>query len=196
MRTAEERGLLERVARGAAPGSGLVRAAVLLARTECPDADPDRVEAMVERLGGEARRAGREAATAEARARVLAVATGAWRDEVEGVLGSLGIRDRFRVVISMEDCAVGKPDPAPFLRALEALNASAPAPEPPLQARECLVIEDSPHGIAAARAAGMRSVGLTTTGSADALRDADLVAPHYRALDLRRVAAFFDRRAR
>lgn len=127
---------------------------------------------------------------------LLAVATGAWRDEVGLVLDGLGVRDRFRAVVTQEDCAAGKPDPAPFLRALEALNASAPAPEPPLQARECLVFEDSPPGVAAARAAGMRSVGITTGFTGDALRDADLVAQNFRALDLRRVTAFFDRRAR
>ncbi len=127
---------------------------------------------------------------------LLAVATGAWREEVDLVLGGLGIRDLFRTVVTYEDCPAGKPDPAPFLKALEGLNASSPAPEPPLQARECLVFEDSPPGVAAARAAGMRCVGITTGFSGDALRDADLVAPHFRALELRRVTAFFDRRAR
>jgi HAD superfamily hydrolase (TIGR01509 family) len=126
----------------------------------------------------------------------LAVVTGAWREEVETILGHLGVRDRFRAVVAREDCAAGKPDPAPFRAGLAALNAADPAPSPPLEARDCLVLEDSVHGIAAARAAGMRSVGLTTTQSGQDLRDADLVAPNYRALDLRRVTAFFDRRAR
>ena len=127
---------------------------------------------------------------------LLAVATGAWRDEVSTVLDQLKVADRFRAVVSVEDYAAGKPDPAPFLKALERLNASTPAPDPPLQAGECLVFAASAHGVAAARAAGMRAVALTTTQSGDALRDADFVAPNYRALDLRRMAAFFDRRAR
>jgi HAD superfamily hydrolase (TIGR01509 family) len=127
---------------------------------------------------------------------VMAVASGAWLDEVEAVLSQLGVRDCFRAVVSKEDCPVGKPDPAPFLRALERLNASSPAPEPPLTARDCLVFEDSVGGVAAARAAGMRSVALTTMLPGTALVDADLVAQNYRALDLRRMTAFFDRRAR
>jgi HAD superfamily hydrolase (TIGR01509 family) len=127
---------------------------------------------------------------------LVALASGAWRDEAESILGSLGVRDCFRVLVTQEDCGKGKPDPEPFLAALRALNASDPAPAPPVEARECLVFEDSPHGVAAARAAGMRCVGLTTSHSGDGLRDADLVAPHFRALDLRRVTAFFDRRAR
>lgn len=127
---------------------------------------------------------------------LLAVASGAWRDEVLPILDGLGIRSCFRAVVTAEDCPVGKPDPAPFLKALAALNASSPAPEPPLTARDCLVFEDSPHGVAAARAAGMRSVALTTSQPGTALVDADLVAQNYRALDLRRMTAFFDRRAR
>jgi len=127
---------------------------------------------------------------------LLAVASGAWRDEVGPILEGLGIRSCFRAVVTAEDCPVGKPDPAPFLKALAALNASSPAPDPPLTARDCLVFEDSPHGVAAARAAGMRSVALTTSQPGTALVDADLVAQNYRALDLRRMTAFFDRRAR
>jgi hypothetical protein len=42
----------------------------------------------------------------------------------------------------------------------------------------------------------MRSVALTTSQPGTALVDADLVAQNYRALDLRRMTAFFDRRAR
>lgn len=127
---------------------------------------------------------------------LLAVASGAWRDEVGPVLDGLGVRALFRSVVTAEDCPVGKPDPAPFLKAMAALNASVPAPEPPITARECLVFEDSPHGVAAARAAGMRCVALTTSHTGEALVDADLVAQNYRALDLRRMTAFFDRRAR
>jgi HAD superfamily hydrolase (TIGR01509 family) len=126
----------------------------------------------------------------------LALATGAWRDEAEAVLAGLGVADCFRAVVTQEDCAKGKPDPEPFLRALAALNAADPAPSPPLGPRDCLVFEDSPHGVAAARAAGMRCVALTTSHTGADLRDADLVAAHYRALDLGRMTAFFDRRAR
>jgi len=127
---------------------------------------------------------------------LLALASGAWREEAETVLAGLGVRDCFRALVTQEDCAKGKPAPDPFLAALGALNASSPAPSPPLGPRDCLVFEDSPHGVAAARAAGMRCVALTTSHTAEGLRDADLVAAHYLALDLRRITAFFDRRAR
>jgi regulator of sirC expression with transglutaminase-like and TPR domain len=71
IRAPAERVLLARVAGGDRSG-GLVRAAVLLARTECPDADPDRVEAILEALAAEVRRRGAAAATGRERARVLA----------------------------------------------------------------------------------------------------------------------------
>jgi HAD superfamily hydrolase (TIGR01509 family) len=127
---------------------------------------------------------------------LLAVASGAWRVEVDTILGNLGVSDCFRAIVAKEDCAAGKPDPAPYLKALEWLNASSPAPDPPLTGRDCLVFEDTPFGVASAKAAGMRSVAMTTSFTGDALRDADLVAQNYRALDLRRMTAFFDRRAR
>ena len=127
---------------------------------------------------------------------VLGVASGSRRSEVLRVLEGLAIADRFRAVVAAEDCPTSKPDPGPYLAALAALNASVPAPDPPLEARDCLVFEDSELGVRAARAAGMRCIALTTTLSGDQLRDADLVAQNFRALDLRRVTAFFDRRSR
>ncbi len=127
---------------------------------------------------------------------LLAIASGGLRSEVDTVLDRLGVKDRFAAVVSSEDCPRGKPDPAPFLLALERLNARDPAPVPPLTAAECLVFEDSEAGITAARVAGMRCVGLTTTRSGDDLRDADFVVQNFRAFDLERMTAFFDRRAR
>jgi sugar-phosphatase len=60
----------------------------------------------------------------------------------------------------------GKPDPEPYLKGA-ALLSFAPA--------ECLVIEDTAAGIAAAKAAGMQAIGLTTTYPAYELRGADVV---------------------
>ena len=127
---------------------------------------------------------------------LVAVASGGRRAEVDRVIAALGLAGTFRAIVAAEDCPQGKPSPAPFLLAVERLNASAPVPSPPVAARDCLVFEDSEHGIAAARAAGMRSIGITTSFTGEVLRDADLVAPNFRALDLARVTAFFDRRAR
>ncbi|QKV91671.1 HAD-IA family hydrolase [Streptomyces sp. NA02950] len=57
-------------------------------------------------------------------------------------------------LISADDITRGKPDPEPFLLAAERLGVD-PA--------RCVVFEDAPAGLASARAAGMRTVALTTT---------------------------------
>jgi beta-phosphoglucomutase len=82
----------------------------------------------------------------------LAVASGALRSEIELVLKCGGLRDCFQVIVSSEDVSRSKPDPAPFIKALELLNLSD---GDPIQPRECLVIEDSIHGIEAAHRAAM-----------------------------------------
>jgi beta-phosphoglucomutase family hydrolase len=79
----------------------------------------------------------------------LAVASGGFRRQIEQTLDALGIRSLFNTVVCVEDYARGKPCPDPFLEAARRLNVLP---------TECLVFEDSPLGITAAQAAGMRSV--------------------------------------
>jgi HAD superfamily hydrolase (TIGR01509 family) len=104
--------------------------------------------------------------------RLLAIASGAFRDEIEGVLARGGVRDLFAAVVAAEDVREGKPAPEPFLRALDGVNRRLPAPLTPAQ---CVVIEDAPHGIAAARAAGMRCIAVATSHDAGVLQDAEAV---------------------
>ncbi len=73
-----------------------------------------------------------------------------------------------KVLISADDVVNGKPDPEPYLKGAEQLKMS-PA--------KCLVIEDAPAGIAAAHAAGMKVIALTTTYPASSLQEADAVVP-------------------
>ncbi|MBI3032562.1 HAD family phosphatase [Candidatus Woesearchaeota archaeon] len=65
---------------------------------------------------------------------------------------------------------VPKPDPAVFLFAAEQLGVK---PE------HCIVIEDSPNGIKAAKNAGMKCVALTTTFTKEHLRGADVIVDKY-----------------
>lgn len=69
------------------------------------------------------------------------------------------------VVVTFDDVDRGKPHPDPFLLAAERLGVDAAA---------CLVVEDAPSGLTAARAAGCATLALTSTTPADAL-DADAV---------------------
>ncbi|HET7427773.1 MAG TPA: HAD-IA family hydrolase [Gemmatimonadales bacterium] len=70
------------------------------------------------------------------------------------------------VLVCAEDVTRGKPSPDAYLLAARELGVSPP---------DCLVVEDAPAGVQAARAAGMRVVGLTTTHQSEEL-DADACA--------------------
>lgn len=83
-----------------------------------------------------------------------AVATSAPTENVEFILDGLDIRRFFSRVVDASQISKGKPDPEIYLKAAARLEI---APE------ECIVFEDSLHGISAARSAGMKVIGLTTT---------------------------------
>ncbi|HEX6576767.1 MAG TPA: HAD family phosphatase [Jiangellaceae bacterium] len=89
-------------------------------------------------------------------------ATRAWAEyAVEEVLGA---RECFSALITWEDVTHGKPDPAPFRTACQALH---------IQPEKAVAIEDSIAGVTAAVAAGVgRVVAVTTTTNAHLLRDA------------------------
>lgn len=84
----------------------------------------------------------------------MAVATNAERANADFVLETGGLRKYFRAVVDGEQVARPKPDPEVFLRAAGLLG---------LPPADCIVFEDSLTGVEAARAAGARVVGLTTT---------------------------------
>jgi HAD superfamily hydrolase (TIGR01509 family) len=83
-----------------------------------------------------------------------AVATSASRHDVESLLIEIGVREHFEVIVTADDVRWGKPNPEVYLRAAELLG---------LPPKGCLVFEDSVVGIHAARNAGMRVIGLTTS---------------------------------
>lgn len=87
-----------------------------------------------------------------------AVATSADRVKLEGALAAVDLPPRdFDAVVTGSDITHAKPDPEIFLTASAKLGLAPAA---------CLVVEDSPHGIAAARAAGCACLALATTFSA------------------------------
>ncbi len=110
---------------------------------------------------------------AAARTYALGVVSMARRMEVDYALQRARLADLFSVVVSAEDVSACKPDPCCYQRALESLNSKRRTERRlPLLAEECLVIEDAPPGIQAARAAGMRTIGVSNTVSESALRSA------------------------
>jgi len=104
------------------------------------------------------------------RGRPLAIASGAFRDEIGSVLERERVSDLFSAIIGAEDVTRGKPAPDPFLRALESVNRRR---ADAIAAAECIVIEDAPHGVEAARAAGMHCIGVTTSHTRAQLAGAD-----------------------
>ena len=93
--------------------------------------------------------------------------------EVGYVFQRANLTPLFSIVVTAEDASVCKPAPDCYLTGLSKLNEKRQQERKlPLIASECLAIEDSPPGIQSARAAGMRTLGVTNTVSEAALREA------------------------
>ena len=90
-----------------------------------------------------------------------AIASSAPRDNVAVMLRALALEGLFEAIVSAEDVTKGKPDPQVFLAAAERLR---------IPADRCVVVEDAAVGVAAARSAGMKCVGV----SRSVMLDADL----------------------
>lgn len=103
---------------------------------------------------------------AKLRGVALAVATAAPNANITFTLDGLDLRRHFDTVVGAADVPRGKPHPDVFLLAAERCGV---APE------HCIVFEDAPLGVEAARRAGMRAVVLTTTLPASAFAEFDNV---------------------
>jgi beta-phosphoglucomutase len=104
----------------------------------------------------------------------LAIASGALRHEIEVILEQVGLRKEFLHITSAEDVTRGKPDPQPFLHALNALNRQRQ--DQSINAGSCLVIEDSMPGIRGAKTAGMKVLAVANTHTIQDLHEAHAVA--------------------
>jgi len=112
--------------------------------------------------------AGFEDLIADARSQgiALAVGTAAPPANVEFTLDGLDLRRHFETIVGATDVPRGKPHPDVFLEAAKRCGAE-PA--------NCIVFEDAPLGVEAARRAGMRVVVITTTLPAAAFAEFDNV---------------------
>jgi HAD superfamily hydrolase (TIGR01509 family) len=81
----------------------------------------------------------------------LAVASSSPRDWIETHLKRLGLQKHFQAVSCSDDVPRAKPDPALYNLSLEKLN---------LQPEEVVVFEDSPHGVLAAKRAGLYCIAV------------------------------------
>jgi hypothetical protein len=104
----------------------------------------------------------------------LGMVTSSTRPEAEAVLRFLQVQDVFDAVVTAEDVSEGKPSPQPYLLASAQLRRPS---------SECVVVEDSPSGVASAKKAGMRCVAIASTHDPDVLSEADVVVDTIDGLD-------------
>ncbi|MEH1784992.1 HAD family phosphatase [Nostoc sp.] len=91
----------------------------------------------------------------------LGLVSGAIRKEIELVLNRAKLAEHFKIIVAGDDIITSKPEPDGYLLAVKHLNKEYP--ELNLQAQECLAIEDTPAGIAAAKRSQMQVVGVANT---------------------------------
>lgn len=92
-----------------------------------------------------------------------AIASGASKQNIIAMLKNIGVLDEFKEIVSGEEVPFPKPAPDIFLEAARRIDV-APS--------QCLVIEDTEHGINAAKAAGMKCIALLTTLKEEILKTA------------------------
>jgi beta-phosphoglucomutase len=107
----------------------------------------------------------------------IGLATSAGTRRAHGTLKELGLSHYFAAIVTGDEVAMGKPDPAIYLLVAERLNET---PE------NLVAVEDAVSGVKSARAAGMRCVGIASAERAAPLRaaGADPVVPDFQSLSL------------
>ncbi len=95
----------------------------------------------------------------------IAVATASPKEKIEKTVPKEFLK-KFDVVICSEDYERGKPDPDPYLTAMNKLG---------LIPEECIVIENAPFGIKSAKLSGAYCIALTTTLDREYLKEADII---------------------
>ncbi|MGD1017916.1 MAG: HAD family phosphatase [Verrucomicrobiia bacterium] len=100
----------------------------------------------------------------------LAVATSSSHHVADVVMEISGLGPHFHVIVAREDVRFPKPDPEVYFTTARKLG---------VRPSTCCVIEDSTHGVQAAKMAGMTCIGITTSLSPEQLSRADHVARNY-----------------
>jgi len=104
----------------------------------------------------------------------MAIATSAPRANVDFTLVKTGLSDYFNIILDDSFVTQGKPHPEVYLKTAEALK---------FKPSDCVVFEDSLAGVQAARKAGCKVVGITTTHTREELHETDVVIENFVELD-------------
>lgn len=105
----------------------------------------------------------------------LAIATSSRNRYLDFILDGLSIRKYFKVIVTAQDITKGKPDPEIYLKTANQLN---------IDAKDCIVFEDTISGIKSAKAAGMKVIGVATTHSKEELESANSVIHSFTEVSL------------
>ena len=113
----------------------------------------------------------------------VAIATSSTREKSEAVLISAQIPYRQMAYITGNDVKHKKPDPELFLKAAIAID---------VEPSRCLVIEDAPNGVQAAKTAGCKCIAVTNSAGTDKLTQADKTTDTLAAISIEQIAGMID----
>lgn len=103
----------------------------------------------------------------------LGIVSMARREEIEYVLERANLKKCFSAIVSAEDVSAPKPNPECYRLGFRYVDAAHTAHKHlPITHDECLVIEDSPPGILAAKRADLKTLAVTNTVSEAQMREA------------------------
>ncbi len=111
----------------------------------------------------------------------VGLATNSRKREVDIIFDRLGFHGYFDLKLSRNDVKKGKPDPEIYLKSAEIFKVNP---------SDCIVFEDSIIGIKAAKAAGMKCVGIVNTYDKNELKEADLIINSFREIDSNKLKEF------
>ncbi len=114
----------------------------------------------------------------------VAIATSGTLEKSSAVLNAAKVPYQQMVYINGNDVKNKKPDPELFLLAAAGIG---------IDPANCVVIEDAPNGIQAAKAAGARCIAVTNSADAAKLQQADLICDSLEQIDLETIATLIDR---
>lgn len=115
---------------------------------------------------------------------LIALASSNNRRAVDQIIDQFDLGSYLQVAMSGEDVTHGKPDPEIFLKTALVLD---------VEPEDCLVVEDAKNGVLAAKAAGMKCVGLNNPNSGPQdLAAADLIVESYADFDLETIENLFE----
>ena len=116
----------------------------------------------------------------------VGLATGSRRSDVNAafeVLADGKLKGVFHSIVTSDDVAKPKPDPATYAQAVDGLG---------IPSQNCLAIDDSPNGVASAKKAGMKVLGITAIHDASSLREADCHLSSLEALNPNDLISMFE----